>query len=174
MNKKIEYVVSAYLVSGNEGVVVINGESRRVKYSSTIVYSDGSEKSIMTEAECHAYLRNGFIVKSNGHYQFYDSDGKLLVEKDMSAFGDCTEIAPLNDVYIFDSCNGGPFEMGRNRFLIDWRGNESSCPNELIGIPVAQLYEAYEQEDDALLDPEPLKLSDEIVSLEKCLLKTNK
>lgn len=172
MGKKIEYVVSSYLVSGNEDVVNINGEARRAKYLSTIVYDDGSEKSISCEADCHAYLREGFVVKSNGRYQFYDCEGNYLVEKDMSGFGECTEIAPLNDIYIFDLANGGPFEVGKNRFLVDCRGDECACPDQLIGIPVCQLYEeAYEQENDAELESEPLRLSEEIASLERCLSK---
>lgn len=150
MNKKEIDCVSR----GDEIGVTSNGAPRQVKYLLTIHYTDGTETSVMADGRCIAYLRDGFLVRSNERYQFYDADGQLVADKDMSTFGTCEEVAVLNDLYIFDTFGDGDrdaskFVYGQNRFVIDVTGNIAQVPDPMIGWPIDQLYCLDDEGDDS-------------------------
>jgi len=139
-----------YVTKGNEMGITHHGK-RHVRYVLTIGYADGTETAITTEGQCVAYLPDGFIVKSSGRYQFYDENGILLADKDMSQYGDCVEIAVLNDLYIFDTFGdrdriASEFVYGKNRFVFDVHGNVADVPDPMIGWPVDQLYSYWDSE----------------------------
>lgn len=148
MEKKIVCVSK-----GDEIGETRHGEPRHVKYLLTITYEDASETSVDADGECVAYLSKGFLVKANGRYQFYDIEGRLVADKDMSQYGDCVEIAVLNDLYIFDTLGdndrvASEFVYGKNRFVIDVCGEVVPVPESLIGWPINQLYTYWDEDED--------------------------
>ena len=81
------------------------GQRRKQVYLVTIQYRDGTEKAVIMESRRVAFVREGFLSKSNSDWMFYNTDGNLVATKSQKELGICSKIGSTGTdggFYIFE------------------------------------------------------------------------
>ena len=135
MKKKIERI----RIMGEVGVN-LPGQPRQPKSMVSVEWQDGTEDMIMLDGKCGGYIEDGYIVKVDEKWRFYDAEGKLLGENECSRYGDCTEVSLDGGFYIFDKDPALARERGVNHFAIAVDGQETEFLDPIFGWSVSQLF----------------------------------
>ena len=89
------------------------GQKRKQVYLLTIQYRDGTEKDVIMGSRRVAFVREGFLSKSNSDWMFYNTDGNFVATKSQKELGICSKIGSTGTdggFYIFEKPDATLYE----------------------------------------------------------------
>ena len=104
------------------------GQKRKQVYLVTMQYRDGTEKAVIMESRRVAFVREGFLSKSNSDWMFYDTDGNLVATKSQKEVGICSKIGSTGTdggFYIFEKPDA-------TQLLLNGKGEVITVPGPFL------------------------------------------
>ena len=104
------------------------GQKRKQVYLLTIQYRDGTEKDVIMGSRRVAFVREGFLSKSNSDWMFYNTVGNCVATNSQKVLGICSKIGSTGTdggFYIFEKPDA-------TQLLLNGKGEVITVPGPFL------------------------------------------